>query len=97
MMNLYAIANSIAVQEYGVELERIDDEDIWQYILEKAEVTSSLESLKKYLVTVVAGKKRKHLSHVETYARNPEEAKKKVEWRRRCSYKNARVVSVKEE
>jgi len=89
--------NKIALEEYGVTVERIDDEDIWQYILEKAEATFALESLKKYLVTIVAGKKRKHLSHVETYARNPEEAKKKVEWRRRCSYKNARVVSVKEE
>jgi len=37
MESLYEKANRIALAEYGVEIWQIEDEDLWQYILEKAE------------------------------------------------------------
>jgi len=36
MGRLYQVANRIALDEYGVELRQIEDEDIWQYIQQKA-------------------------------------------------------------
>jgi len=37
MKSLLEKANRIALVEYGCELWQIEDEDLWQYILEKAE------------------------------------------------------------
>lgn len=34
---LYDVMNRIALEEYGTEIWRIEDEDIWLYVLEKAE------------------------------------------------------------
>jgi len=34
---LYDTMNRIALKEYGVEIQQLEDEDIWLYILERAE------------------------------------------------------------
>jgi hypothetical protein len=73
------ILNEIARSEYGVNFADIEDEDIYQYILEKAERYKK-GKLRKFEV-ILKCPNRNTVSHTEIYAHDPDEAKRKVESR----------------
>jgi hypothetical protein len=87
------ILNEIARSEYGVNFADIEDEDIYQYILEKAERYKK-GKLRKFEVLVRSCEptKRTRTARIETLARNPVEAVEKVKAR----HKDKQVVRVRE-
>jgi len=81
------VANRIALDEYGVELRQIEDEDIWQYIQQKARKELCKQQKKFEAILLTRGKTSPYRTY--TYAETMEEAKEKLLWRYR---KNRHVV-----
>jgi hypothetical protein len=75
----FEVLDAIAQSEYGVPFDQIEDEDIYQYILEKAERYKK-GKLRKFEV-ILKCPNRNTVSHTEIYAHDPDEAKRKVESR----------------